>query len=173
VDREIEDFLRRAAQRRAGQAGGQPAGAPPPPRPAARPPGAAAEVRPVAALVEPEVLNEGPLGSDVSRHVGEYLDTGEIRRSTSQLGSEVAETDERLETRVHEVFDHEVSRFANVLGESAKAPSVELQASVAEDRGQGLSVAAAGLPAMLNSAAGLRQAIILNEILQRPVDRWA
>ena len=33
--------------------------------------------------------------------------------------------------------------------------------------------AAAGLAAMLADAQGIRQAILINEILQRPTDRWS
>ena len=42
----------------------------------------------------------------------------------------------------------------------------------ADERGCAVFIAAAGLAAMLADHQGLRQAIVLNEILHRPEERW-
>lgn len=157
VEDEIGEFLRRAAQRR----GGNP---PPPPRP--RP-------APMAEIVEPEVVIPQPVGGQVSSHVGQYLDRGEFDRRTAELGETVARTDQQLQSRLHEVFNHEVSRLATVPGESAVAPKPQ-QPEEPEDRLHAFpSTAAAGLPVLLSTAENIRQAIVINEILTRPEHRWA
>ncbi len=157
VDDEIADFLRRATQRRGGEAAA-------PPQPAGPPA--------MAEIVEPEVIGQQPVGGRVGRHVGQYLDAGEFERRAGRLGDEVAHADDQIEQRLHQVFDHEVSRLAGVPGESAEAPLVA-EALHPEDRvGQFPSTAAAGLPVLLSNAQNIRQAIIVNEILQRPEHRW-
>lgn len=162
LEDEIGEFLRRAAQQRQGQ----PA---PPPRPAGRPNVA----QPAGQqLVEAEVVRQPAIGDGIKQHLGEYLDPEEFRRRAAELGEEVAQADEQIEQRLHAKFNHEVSRLAGRPGESADAPRVE-PAEEPEDRLAELpSTAAAGLAAMLSNDVGIRQAIVLNEILTRPQDRW-
>jgi hypothetical protein len=162
LEDEIGEFLRRAAQHRQGQ----PAR---PPRPVARP----AMAPPVAEkLVMAEVVVPRPLGEGIKQHVGEYLDAAEFRRRAAELGEEVAQADEQVEQRLHARFDHEVSSLAGTPGESAGMPTAE-QPPEPEYRANELpSAAAAGLAAMLGDAVGIRQAIVINEILTRPEDRW-
>jgi len=156
VDDEIGEFLQRAAQRRAKQ------GAPSSP-PARRP----AE-QPVLAEAAPET----PVGGQVSEHVQEFLDAGEFSRRTSQLGGEVAQTDAQLGEHLHEVFDHEVSRLATKPGETAAAPAVE-GSPLPEDQPAALvATSSADLIALLSNPEGIRLAIVINEILRRPEERW-
>lgn len=151
ADDEIAEFLRRAVQQ---QRGG-------------RPPQQAE----LAEVVEPEVL-PGPVGGQVSRHVGEHLDTAKFRRRASQLGDEVAHADDQMDQRLHQKFDHRVGRLVGTAGESAEAAGVE-EATEPEDRVIELpTTAAAGLPVLLSSAQNIRQAIVISEILNRPEDRW-
>jgi len=152
IDDEIGEFLQRAAQRRSRQA------APPARRPAEQP-------------VLAEAAPEKPVGGQVSEHVQEFLDTGEFARRTAQLGGEVAQTDTQLGEHLHEVFDHEVSRLATKPGETAAAPAVE-GSPLPEDQPVAAPTALTGLIAMLSDPEGMRQAIILNEILRRPEERW-
>jgi hypothetical protein len=152
---EIEEFLRRAAegrqqargagQSRTGQAPRtKPARAPtPPPKPA-----------------EPA---EPP--RTVVAHVEKRLDTSEFQRRTAQLGGEVAEADDKLDARVHDVFEHQLSQF------DWRTPG-ELEAAGEALPPSATTAAVAGIFPLLTNPEGLRQAIILNEILQRPSDRW-
>ena len=165
VEDEIGEFLRRAAER------GRPRQPPPLPKPRIAPPPAMAQVvgqHPV----EAEVVRERALGNKLREQVGDYLDSGGFVRRASELGEEVAQADDLLEQRLEEKFDHEVSRLAGVPGESADAPGVA-EAEQAEDRvAEFPPTAAAGLPVLLSTAENIRQAIIINEILNRPEDRW-
>ena len=156
VGDEIEEFMRRAAQRR-DKKGARPS--------AKRQP---APEEPVRA----EVVAERPVGGQVTEHIKKYLDQSEFSRRTSQLGGEVAQADRQIDQRLHQKFDHAVSRLAGVPGEAAIAPvaiaATDLAASISD-----LPVTSpAGLALLLTNPDSLRQAIVLNEILHRPEERW-
>jgi len=168
MEDEIADFLRRATQQRA---------KPAEQGPEMRRPGPAIEPDVIAeaeVLAEAEIVEDQPLGEGLRRHVGEYIEPERLGRDSSQLGDEVARTDSRVGDHLREVFDHDVSRLAKKPGESARpttAGEEELAATpltAADVR----PVAAVGLAAMLGNVENLRQAIVINEILQRPIDRW-
>jgi len=159
LEEQIEAFLRRAAGQRGVE---QP-----------RPAGAGAEpLAPAERPVQAEVVGEEPLGSRIRERVKEDLNTGNFARRASQLGDRVAQADEQLDQRLHQVFDHEVSRLAGSPGESAAAPGVEEPTSPEDRLGTMPPTAAAGLAALLSNAQSVRQAIVINEILRRPEDRW-
>ena len=153
---EIADFLRRAIGKRGDQPPAKPQKAPAPTRPA----------RPQPARPQPAVAEavRQPAGGLASRHVETRVDTTEFGQRTAQLGDEVAHTDNQVEERLHEKFDHELGQFAGTVSKPA-AP---------EGSAAGLpATAAAGLPVLLSNAENIRQAIIINEILTRPEQRWS
>lgn len=168
VKDEIAEFLRRATQGRGRAREAAPPEPPrrpaqPPPRPAFRPPAPRAQ-----APIELEVVEEAELGKGVGRHVREYLDNEEIVEHTRRLGADVGQTDERLEEHLHETFDHQVSRLGRLSDEAVEPESDEAP----QAGGDVPATAAAGFAALLSDATSVRQAIILNEILRRPEDRW-
>lgn len=139
-------------------------------RPQVRPPAP----KPVEEFVQAEVVeSEGrrPLGAALAEEVRQHIDTDGIARHASRLGGEVASADERTEERLHAKFDHRLGDLEGTLGESSRATGVQ-EAQSPEDRITVPPAAAAGLAAMLTNTASLRQAIVLNEILQRPEHRW-
>ena len=161
---EIGDFLRKAANQGRGQQGrgqqargqlGQPRPVAGGRRKPARVEAARVEVA-RAAPVEVQAVSEVPTGSGVERHVREHLEEEKLTRLTSRLGSEVSQADEKADQRRHEVFDHDVSPLAKRSKKTTELPST----------------AAAGFAALFSNAENIRQAIIINEILTRPVDRW-
>jgi hypothetical protein len=115
VKEEIDEFLRRAAQKKQSQSA--------PADPVRRISQPTATLAQRAEPLQAELVRERPLGGAVSEHVKKYLDEKEFDERASKLGGEVA-------------------------------------------------VAGAGLAALLNNIDNLRQAIVINEILQRPEDRW-
>jgi hypothetical protein len=166
VDDEIGEFLRRAAQRRGPQAAPPLQGAPL--RRAAEQPVQAEIVEENAAAVEK------PVGRQVTQHVEAYLDSGEFARRSSELGGEVAQADAQLGEHLRQAFDHEVGKLAEKPGEAAAPPAVDESLLPAGDRlPSGPSPAAVELAALLGDIDGIRQAVVLNEILRRPEDRWA
>jgi hypothetical protein len=72
---------------------------------------------------------------------------------------------------MQEVFGHGISQLASKPGETATAPTPK-STGFFEDEVPILSAAGTGIASLLNNIDNLRQAIVLNEILQRPVDRW-
>ncbi|HYW78690.1 MAG TPA: hypothetical protein VE890_03900 [Thermoguttaceae bacterium] len=158
---EIGEFLRKAAdqgrgqQKQAGQQARQPR-----PRPVRAEP------------VQVQVVDDVPVGEGIERQVSEHLGKERLARQAAQLGSEVSRSDKKIDERLHTVFDHDVSGLARRPGKTARATLAE-QPQTPEDRTDELpSTAAAGLAALFSNAQNIRQAIIINEVLTRPVDRW-
>jgi hypothetical protein len=166
---EIEEFLQRAGQRPAPgrpQAPGQPG----PLRPGVAPPRPA---RPARAQEPVELeLEVMPEEESVPAHVRQHVSAREFGHLASGVGERLSQVDERVDQRLHEVFDHRVGRLGEVPGESAR-PALPEEAETPDDRITSLpATAAAGLAAILASPVGLRQAVLLNEIFQRPEHRW-
>lgn len=165
--REIEEFLRRAQAQR----GGQPARAAPPPPPPLPPSPPRLPSRGGDEALSPET---GPRPiSTVVEHVQTYLGSphmGEV--GSKDLGEGVAKSEDRLEAHVREVFGHRVGTLAGTGGEAAREPT-PVEPSSPADRITPEVPSPAMLAAVLADPAGMRQAILLSEILNRPEHRWS
>ena len=171
---EIGEFLRRAAQ------GGQPqpqqaqpqrpAQAPGlPPRPARarsarpQPPVPRHQVKPIAAeLVDPP---RRPVGEGLAQQVQKDINTSDITRHADQLGAETRQATTKLDRQIQESFGHQVGSLGAQTAPTAQRPTAEPEQVFP-------TTSAAGFAAMLSDAESLKQAIIINEILQRPAHRW-
>jgi hypothetical protein len=176
VKEEIDDFLRRAAQKKQGQAGPAPTAdhsrrisqQEDPARRISQP------SIPLAQRTEPleaEVVRERPVGGAVSAHVKKYLDEREFDQRVSKLGGQVAAADTKIEQHLQEVFGHGIGKLSAKPGETAAAPTPQFTGFF-QDNVPAVAAAGTGLAALLNNVDNLRQAIVLNEILKRPSDRW-
>ena len=161
---EINEFLRRTVEQK--EAAGKPLRrvAPlSPPSPKAEQP------------VKADVGRERPVGGQVTEHVRKYLDEKEFTQRASKLGGEVASADDKIEQHLRDVFGHGISQLAGKPGETAVAPK-SMPTGFFEDEVPALPTAlgagGVGLAVLLNNINNLRQAIVINEILQRPIDRW-
>jgi hypothetical protein len=99
----------------------------------------------------------------VAEHVAEQV-TSRVENLASQaskLGQRIVAEDRQFETQIKSKFDHTVG----TLGGSETSTTTEPASPP-------LDTPAAQLAAMLANPAGLRQAVIANEILRRPSDRW-
>ncbi len=86
----------------------------------------------------------------------------QLSARAAELGHEIRQADERFESRIQEKFEHPIGTLANRQRQEAESLRVELaRTTLADD-----------LMQMLSSPAGVRQALVLHEILSRPVDRW-
>jgi hypothetical protein len=153
--RDIEEFLRKAAERRnkkAEQSAPQPVAhttpsiSNPPPRPQPQPP------RPqrsqmVVAPEEVEIIRS----ESVAKHVERHLNTSEIARHVEQLGDVIEQADERMEAHIHKAFDPNGTPGAE---EAARQSPAKL--------------AGAELLHILRSPKTIRHAIIIAEIMKRP-----
>ena len=165
---EVEEFLRRAAQRRA-QAEAKRRGElhqaaqPQQPRPAPidraplRTQQSAIELEPVVEIIEAE---EAPTQDRFSASVQKNMrGSAEISRHASNLGAEVDLADDKLEARLHQTFDHKLG----ALKDTTTAAKVIVAGGTA---------GAFSVTEMLASPQNIRNAIILNEIFARPEHRW-
>jgi hypothetical protein len=164
---EVEEFLRRAAARRAQaearrrEQAQQPA-RPMPQRPA---PISRAPLQPVAEdIVEIIDAEEADTTSRFSSNVSQHLSgTTEIARHAARLGAEVDQADDKLQARLSRTFDHKLGQLKDT---TTAAPTP--QAKAAADSSSSL----ANITRLLANPQSIRNAIILSEILNRPEDRW-
>jgi len=179
--RDIEEFLRKAAERRAAQQQGQRPGAQPAPAKPSPPRQVPPSQRPsemTRPVVQPRTVDAGgmemqeernpfPSGQSVAEHVQKHIDSGvgEIAQHTRKLGERVGESGKKAKERVQQKFDHEVGNLADAQsrGESKKGkpPEPKLRAAAGV-------VAPQTIAELLRSPHALRQAIIVSEILKRP-----
>jgi hypothetical protein len=155
---EIEEFMRRAA--RARSATTKPARPPQAPTPPEKP-------------VPAQVVTEVPVGGKIGKQVEQDLDTQEFTQRTKKMGGEVAQADREIDQHMRQVFDHNVSNLELLPGESA-APPVAVGPLELNDPSQ-LDIPATfatSLGELMADPDSIRQAIVLNEILHRPVERW-
>jgi hypothetical protein len=177
VKDEIDDFLRRAAQKKQSQTGsGTPARGAFESRQASdastrrlSQPSVSLSQR--QAPVKAEVVRERPVGGAISEQVSKYLDEKAFDQRASRLGGDVAAADTKIEQHLKEKFGHGISELASKTGESAIAPTPK-STGFFEDDVPVMAAAGTGLAVLLNNIDNLRQAIVVNEILQRPSDRW-
>lgn len=185
--RDIEEFLRKAAERRAAQQKGQrPAGQTPPPAPSASAPVPPAR-RPVPGEEVIDLAGEPnpfPTGQTVAEHV-RHIDSGasEISQHARQLGREVGETGQKAQQRVQQNLDHEVGQLTG--GQQGKGkgkgkPKLNRQSSqqaAVPQLQQTNQLPPAAIPPVINSVGlgqwlrtpqNIRQAIIVSELLKRP-----
>jgi hypothetical protein len=168
ADDEVDEFLRKAQQRKlrrqTSTREGQPA------RPLRR---AVAKPLVAEAVEETSKPQLKPVGDQLTQHVEKYLSADEFDRHTSQLGGEVVEAERELDQHFHQVFDHRVSELETVPGEAAVPPAAvepsDLSAEVAPEAAPDFVL---GVLDLLSSPESLGQAVILNEILHRPEERW-
>ena len=166
---EIEDFLKRTAKARNLERS----------RPARQPQmrpqqGRSSQARPpVEKPVQAEVVADGPGGGKIGKQVEKDLDTREFDQRETRLGSEVAAADKQIDERLHQVFDHHVSKLELLPGEAATAPAPVVPLELTEQSLLDIPATfATGLTDLLADPDSVRQAIVMNEILHRPEERW-
>ncbi len=185
--RDIEEFLRKAAERRAAQQQGKrPGGANPP---AARSPGAApAERRPAIADDMAEEPDPFPSGQTVAEHVQQHIGAGaaEISQHTRQLGRELDQAGQRSQARVQQNLDHQLGQLGGGQGKGKRKQKAKgsRQPAAAESSSPPTIAPAAAPPVigqvgpkedlapaiarLLRSPQAIKQAIIIAELLKRP-----
>lgn len=155
---DLEDFLRRATQRRDS------------PQPMQ------SEVEVVqyqgvdeAPVVAMEVDTGGQLGSSVREHVSQHMAEGRVTEHASHLADRIALVDEQDEQRLHHKFDHALGQ----LGSSASHPDIievaegtdaEVWTKPLHEQRPG-TIIAAEIAGMLRDPTDVRKAIVLSEIL--------
>ncbi len=188
---QIDEFLRRAGQ----PPPPAPASAPPPPapreeivvlleEPTAKPPrksladslrskaDAAAPARSKPEKTSPRPRPEkrrpqpdnAPRGKSIAQYVADRAGavTQEFQAEVADLGEHVKQADEQFDRQLQHRFDH---RLGSLDEQSPRGVSEQSKVAAADSP-------AGQIAAMLARPEGVRQAILMNEILRRPVDRW-
>ncbi len=152
---ELEDFLRKAAERaRARQQ--RPAGKARPAPPRQRRDTAGGGVR--------EHVEEHLGKSKVAEHVERHLRSGEVTQHAASLGQAVASEEADMEAALEAKFGKRTQPFAHA------SPDENYGGMTATPPSGGADVDA--LLALFRSPAQLRLAILASEILRRPEERW-
>ncbi|MCE9555364.1 MAG: hypothetical protein K8T91_18600 [Planctomycetes bacterium] len=174
---EVEAFLKNVQQRQGqggqGQSGQGQRGRRPPTGRESSPRRAAA----MGDVVEAQVVGPAPVPTLVSR--GEGFGSGatfsgdavakeaeQLGRQTQELGAKIDQSDERLAEQIHSTFDHQLGQFD---ASQASSDDDTQATSQADDHSRDM---ATDLRLMLSDPRDIRRAIVLNEILNPPVDRW-
>ena len=179
--RDIEEFLRKAAERRKQKQGGgapapqpqrpaqqppqsrQPPRAQPPqsrqpprPQPPRRPPPQQAPVEPVIVLDQADIVEKSRLSTTFKSSI----DTSSISQHADGLGKGVRSAAQRLDSNVSQHLDHNVGRISET-GTVTDDPEPKIV-------GAKNMTMADELLKLLRSKKSVGQAIILSEILKRP-----
>lgn len=163
---EIDEFLKRAAQRRGQQAPAEVEVIEP--APAGRQAqmteaiAAAASVPVTAEVVRREAHSEDEnWGSNVAEHVQDHLRRGTWADRASHFADDIGEADERMKAHLDKVFNHDVGHLSRPLTEQARGAGAVLRADATNAHAE-------AIVHMLRNRDGVRQAIVINEILRRP-----
>lgn len=160
---EIEEFMRRAAERRASRGT----------RRAGEQAETVAKTASPAQPVQAQVVAEKPVGGQVADHVKKYLDEDAFARREDSLGKEIAQADSEIDQHLRQTFDHRVGQLAAVPGEAAAPTAAAEPPELAGLTADSASPFTTGLLDLMSDPDSLRQAIVLNEVLRRPEERWA
>jgi hypothetical protein len=104
-----------------------------------------------------------PKRESVAEHVAQQFasSTRSVAEHTSRLGQRIIADDEQFDVQLKAKFDHDLGTLS-----ASRTDDVQLKPV------DGPATPAAQIAAMLASPEGVRQAILLNEIMRRPSDRW-
>jgi hypothetical protein len=171
---EIDEFIRRAAERRKQQGQRKPT---PQQRPAPAPVPVPLRERARQRLAQPDVVEaeivSAELIEDVSASVNKHLGNRQFEQRASQLSETAAAADDVVEARLHKTFDHKLGRLAQSNTGETQPGTVRS----ATDNAAIVTTAAANdsllfLINALRTPQMLRQAVIMNEILTRRDEQW-
>lgn len=166
---EIEEFLRRAAQRRAAQ---QPAAN----RAPQRPPELQvlddddvidADIVDAYVVEDPGILS----GHDVGDHVSRHINTSDFGERISHLGEEVDQADERMEAHLHGYFEHALGDLGATTSRASDS-TLDDDGAPQGSPGARKKRATFNIRKLLRSSTSIRDAIVLSEVLRKPEDRW-
>jgi hypothetical protein len=165
LNAEIEQFLKRASQRRDDRSscGERVARAKAPPKPPPKPLG-----RPRSdQVVDAPPSERRPLGS-VAESVEKHLSNRGFSERAEHLADDIADADRQMEEHLQKAFTRQVGTLAATTPLAGAGPVTDAPPAAAEKT----LPAAATLAGALATPQGMREAVILSEILQRPEHRW-
>jgi len=127
---------------------------------------AKARPQPARPLAESRPLDDIERGSSVAEHVREHIgndrfDTSQFDERAGNLSHLQQTTEQDIGAHVRSVFDHQVGTMTS--GSALSGPAAEAPAG---------PTPAQQLFVMIRDPQGMRNAVLLQEILRPPLDRW-
>lgn len=95
-----------------------------------------------------------------SRRELRHLPESQLAEQAAHLGERIAGADDRVEARLHEKFDHRLGKLRSAQADQPAAPEPEERLTGAQR-----------IKALLARPGGVREAVVLSEILRRPSDQ--
>jgi len=163
---DLEDFLRRAAQRRQAKAGG---GDPPPggPRqPSQRPPAQQAPQRQPSQRQKPQYSNSRT--ERVTRPVEEEIVVAEVVEDLDSQWTQRRRKIEEAKQAAKQAEQEAAQAFSKMKGKAG----VQVIPLSGSDNSKVTGFTIEDLVQMLHRPGGMQQAVLLKEILDRPEHRW-
>jgi hypothetical protein len=161
LNAEIEQFLKRANEKRHDRSRREPAPGARPPKSPPKPP----VERPID--VQPIERRER---SSVAASVEKHLSNRTFTQRAEHLADDISRVDQEMEQHLQKAFSHRVGTLSDVQKVSADAGPVNDKETAVVF---GDTSAANAIAGMLSDPKNLRNAVILNEILRRPDERWS
>ena len=166
--RDIEEFLRRAAERRKQQQQKQQPARPQKARRVVEPVDIeiiepVEVVKPVRAKPQtkkPRSTRKNLRDQSVAEHVRQHIDTSDVSEHAEHLGERIQHADDVIARRIRSKFDHDVGHLDDL-------PSVQDDSVPVVEEDQASKIAM-DLLNMLSKPESVRQAILMSEILNRP-----
>ena len=104
----------------------------------------------------------------VAEHVRRHISTKDIQEHAQSLGHEVSQTDENLESHLHDVFDHDVGSITEHLDEEIRQGTDSDVWDSSSSRTTAAELRNAAIVEMLQNPDTVKNAVILHEIFKRP-----
>jgi hypothetical protein len=160
LNAEIEQFLKRANDRRGDSSRREAA-------PAARAPKAPPKP-PADKPIDVQPLERREMSS-VAASVEKHLSNRTFTQRAEHLADDIVRADQEMEQHLQKSFGHRVGTLSDVQKPTvSQTPATDNETAVVVGAGS----AARAIAGLLSDPNNVRQAIILNEILQRPETRW-
>jgi hypothetical protein len=115
-------------------------------------------------LVAAEAVEEPTSGMTVAESVRSHFQGSDFARLPEHF-SPLEKADENMQRHIAEVFEH---KLGNLAAYTPQQPAIDMSVAPTAE-GVPLAASIAGL---LATPEGFRQAIVMREILDRPIDRW-
>lgn len=129
-----------------------------------RPPVESQPTPEVELLIDHEAMRQQSEPVQRGRQELRHLPESQLAEQAAHLGEGIAGADDRLEARLHNKFDHRLGKLRReeVKPEVEKKPEMGSAAAL---------VGASRIKALLARPGGVREAVVLSEILRRPGDQ--
>jgi len=149
--KELENLLAEIARQQGVELG--PRQRPQPARPA--------PVRPQLEMVDAEIIEAEPVRLEDRSRIAPTMGSSTATSPHKTRDTQTSQVHQRADMQIHERFDEQLSH----MGECAyDEPS--------EDAAQSSAAAAGWIAEMFRNPQTMWQAIVLKEVLSRPIDRW-